>query len=232
MDTIKELIRVCPEQVHPLKFFNLLQWIDGRLLLNIMEPDRQQILSEALYTFRPDGSPQHNRVLTGRAKKNSKTSDAVLVALYRLLAWKSAGNKGNQVFFVASDLAQANDALDLCKKLIACNPVLANEVTVYRNVITRHSDGQGFIEILASGDALGLHGKTYSCYVHSELHTQRGYDVLEALELDRTRSDSIQWFESYASMYRQSGVPLNDILKQHDAKADPRLYVAWYCWHG
>ena len=149
------------------------------------------------------------------------------MALYRLLAWKSAGHKGNQVFFVASDLAQANDALDLCKKLIACNPVLANEVTVYRNVITRH-DGQGFIEILASGDALGLHGKTYSCYVHSELHTQRDYRVLEALELDRTRPDSIQWFESYASMYRETGVPLNNILRQYETKSDPRLYVSWY----
>ena len=227
MATLSELTRVCPEQVHPLKFFGLLKWIDGRSLLTIMEPYRQQIISDALYTFRPDGAPQYRRILTGRAKKNSKTSDAVLVALYRLLAWNSAGNKGNQVFFVASDLAQANDALDLCKKLIACNPVLANEVTVYRNLITRH-DGQGFIEILASGDALGLHGKTYSCYVHSELHTQRDYRVLEALELDRTRPDSIQWFESYASMYRETGVPLNNILKQHETKSDPRLYVSWY----
>src|SRR5262245_40559238 len=99
--------RVVPEQVHPLKFFGLMTWIDGRPLLEVMEPYRQQILTEALHTFRPDGSPQYKRVLTGRAKKNSKTSDAVLVALYRLLAWVPAGHKGNQVYFVASDLAQA-----------------------------------------------------------------------------------------------------------------------------
>src|SRR5262249_36580079 len=32
----------------------------------------------------------------------------------------------------------------------------------------------------------------------------------------------------YASMSRASGVPINDILKQHAAQSDPRLYVSWY----
>jgi hypothetical protein len=215
------------EQVDPLKFFALLKWIDGRPLLDVMEPYRQAILREALYTFRPDGAPQYKRVLTGRAKKNSKTTDAVLAALYKLLAWKSAGHKGNQVFFVASDLGQANDALDLCKKLIAVNPVLGHELEVYRNMIQRQ-DCKGFVEILPAGDALGLHGKTYLLYVHSELHTQKDYRVLEALELDRTRPDAVQWFESYAAVSPSPGVPINDILKQHTEHTDPRLFVSWY----
>jgi hypothetical protein len=219
--------RVVPEQVHPLKFFGLLVWIDGRPLLEVMEPYRQRIQTESLFTFRPDGAPQYKRRLSGRAKKNSKTGDEVLAALYKLLAWKPAGHRGSQVYFVASDLGQANDDLDLCKKLITVNPVLAQELEVYRNVIHR-KDEKGFIEILPAGDAPGLHGKTYLFLVIDELHTQRTYDVLQALELDRTRPDAMQSFASYASMSRASGVPINDILTQHAAKTDPRLYVSWY----
>jgi hypothetical protein len=219
--------RVCPRQPHPLKFYGHLRWLDGQPILTVMEPYRQRIHSEALYTFRADGSPQYRRVLTGRAKKNWKTCDAAFAALYKLLGWQGAGVKGNQVYFVASDLGQANDDLDLTKKLVRCNPVLDAELLIKQNVIER-KDGTGFIEILPAGDARGLHGKTYLFLVVDELHTQKDYRVLEALELDRTRPDATQWFASYASLYRQAGVPLVDLLKQHERKSDPRLYVSWY----
>lgn len=159
MQIAKPLIeRVCPEQVDPLKFLSLLRWLNGKPLLEVMDKYRLDILREALFSFRPDGSPQFKRTLTGRAKKNSKTTDAVLASLYKLLAWKAAGSAGNQVFFVASDLGQAADDLDLSKKIIRCNPVLADEVIIKSNIIER-KDGKGFVEILPAGDAPGLHGK-------------------------------------------------------------------------
>lgn len=215
------------QQVHPEEFFKLLKWLDGRPLLEVMEPYRQQVLGDALYTFRADGSPLYRRILTGRAKKNSKTSDAVLAALYKCLVWKAHGEKGNESYFLASDLAQANDDLDLTKKIVRRNPVLDAELIIKSNVIER-KDGKGFIEILPAGDAAGLHGKTYLFLVLDELHTQKTYSVLEALELDRTRPDAVQYFASYASLYRHAGVPIVDMLKQHEDKSDPRLYVSWY----
>lgn len=215
------------QQVHPLEFFKLLKWLDGRPLLEVAEAYRQKVLTEALYTFRADGSPLYRRVLTGRAKKNSKTSDAVLAALYKCLVWKAHGEKGNEVYFLASDLAQANDDLDLTKKIVRRNPVLDAELIIKSNIIER-KDGKGFIEILPAGDAAGLHGKTYVFLVLDELHTQKTYSVLEALELDRTRPDAVQYFASYASLYRHAGVPIVDMLKQWETKADPRLYVSWY----
>lgn len=192
-----------------------------------MEPYRREVLREALFTFRPDGSPQYRRVLTGRAKKNSKTSDAVLAGLYKLLMWRTEGGRGNQVYFVASDMGQANDDLELCKLIVRRNALLDEELTIKSNLIER-KDGEGFIEILPAGDALGLHGKTYLFLVVDELHTQKDYRVLEALEIDRTRPDAQQWFASYASMSRAIGVPINDMLKQHDRGSDPRLFVSWY----
>lgn len=215
-------------QVHPMEFFGLLKWIDGQPLLSVMEEYRQRILTESLFTLRVDGSPMYRRVLTGRAKKNFKTCDAVLAALYKCLVWKPAGSKLNEVYFVASDLGQANDDLELTKLLIRRNPLLSAEYIVRSNIVQR-KDGMGFIEILPARDAASLHGKTYLFLVVDELHTQKNYDLLQALEIDRTRPDAMQWFASYASLYRHAGVPLVDMLKQWELKPDPRLYVSWYC---
>ena len=225
--TMAEVEQVCPVQIDPLEFLGLLTWLDGRPLLDVMEPYRQRILQDGLYTTRADGAPHYRRALTGRAKKNFKTSDAVLAALYKCLVWKAAGDQPNQCYYVASDLGQANDDLQLTKLLIRRNPVLSAELTLKSNIVER-KDGRGYIEILPARDAAGLHGKTYLFLVVDELHTQKTYDLLMALELDRTRPDAMQWFASYASLYRHAGVPLVDMLKQHEAKADPRLYVSWY----
>jgi hypothetical protein len=217
----------CPKQIHPLKFFGLLKWLDGRPLLNLIPSFWQAIITDAFFTFRPDGSPQFNRTLWGMAKKNMKTLMLVLIGTYKLLGWEAAGSKGNQCYLAASDMGQADDDLDLSKKLIRCNPVLAEEVIIKQNVIERR-DGKGFLEILPAQDVAGLHGKTYLWKGHDELHTQRDYRVLEALELDRTRPDAVASYASYASLSRHAGVPLVDMLKQHERKSDPRLYVSWF----
>jgi hypothetical protein len=214
-------------QTDPDKLWENLVWIDGRPLQTVMEPYRRAILRQGLFSFRPDGPPQYRRILTGRSKKCSKSSDAVLASLYKLLLWKPEGHKGNECFFVASDIGQANDNLDLTKKMIRCNPVLDGELIIKSDTIERR-DGRGFLTILPAQNALGLHGKTYLFLVIGELHTQKNYEVLQALEIDRTRPDSQQWFASYASLYRHAGVPLVDLQKQHEAKSDPRLFVSWY----
>jgi len=184
-------------------------------------------IEQAFWTFNQEGFPQYIRVLLGRGKKNGKTLTGVLIALWLCLVWKAIGKKGNQVFYIASDLGQANDDLDLTKKLVRCNPVIRNEVTTKNNCIVL-KNGNGFIEILPAGDVQGLHGKTYLAAIFDEFHTQKDYRVLEALELDRTRPDARQIFLSYASPYRHAGVPLVDMIKQNGAKTDPRLYVAWH----
>lgn len=221
------VVQTCPAQVDPIELYAHLRWIDGRPLLDTMEPYRRHILRQGLYSFRPDGSPLYRRVLTGRGKKNSKTTDGVLATLYKCLVWKSVGGQINQCYYVASDLAQAADDLQLTKLLIRRNPLLDAELVMKSNIVERR-DGRGFIEILPARDAQGLHGKTYVFLVVDELHTQRSYDLLQALEIDRTRPDAVQWFASYASLSRHAGVPLVDMLKQHEAKSDPRLLVSWY----
>jgi hypothetical protein len=73
---------------HPFSFFGLLKWIDGRPLMDVIEPYRRKILEDVLFTFEDDGTPRHNMALCGRAKKNFKTSDLISAGLYRFLAWR------------------------------------------------------------------------------------------------------------------------------------------------
>ena len=70
----------------PLAFFDKLRWLDGRPLLNTIEAYRRTIFDAVLYTFNGD-RPRYNLAVCGRAKKNWKTSDLILAALYRLLVW-------------------------------------------------------------------------------------------------------------------------------------------------
>lgn len=210
------------QQPHPLNFFRRLKWIDGKPL--VTEPYRARIFEQALYTFE-DERPQYNLILSGRAKKNWKSADLILAGLYRLLAWQSAG--GNQCYVLANDENQAGDDLELAKKLIAVNPILADAVEVRQKLIERN-DAKGFLEILPAGDISGTHGKTYLFAGFDEIHAYKTWDLLEAMQLDPTRLDAMMWITSYASIYHKPGVPLFDLFAAGKKGADPRMFFSWY----
>jgi phage terminase large subunit-like protein len=207
------------KQTDPIKFFSKLKWIDERALTDVIESYRRDIFERALYAF--DGErPKYNLVLTGRAKKNWKSADLILAALYRLLAWKSPG--GNQCYALANDLDQANDNLELAKKIVEVNPPIRDFVTVKQNVIER-KDGKGFFEILPAGDVVGSHGKTYLFCGFDEIHGYKTWDIIEALQPDPTRPDALQWITSYASIFHRPGVSLFDLMATGKRGADPRM---------
>src|SRR4051812_8651404 len=210
---------------HPLDFFSHLTWLDGRPLLDTIEPYRQRIFSEALYTFDPDGRPRYSLALCGRAKKNWKTSDLVLAALYRFLAWPSV--RGNDAFILANDEEQAADDLSLAKKLIACNPILDAAVTVRQKEIIR-KDEQGTLKILPARDAVGAHGKTYIFCGFDEIHGYRSHDLFEALAPDPTRTDAMIWVTSYAGIRHAPGIPLYDLMQAGRRGDDRRMFFSWY----
>jgi len=212
-------------KLSPLDFFGHLRWLDGRPLLDTIEPYRQRMFTEALYTFDPDGRPTYNRVLNGRGKKNWKSADLLLAGLYRLLVWASP--QGNDCAIIANDEGQADDDLELCKKIIAANPILQREVTVKQKEIERN-DGRGRFVILPARDVIGLHGKTFLFIGYDEIHGYRNYDVMEALTMDPTRLDAMEWITSYASIYNTPGKPLFDLVLTGKRGDDPRMLFSWY----
>ena len=209
----------------PIEFYSRLRWLDGRPLLDTMEPYRRELMTRALYTFRPDGSPLYNLVLSGRAKKNWKTTDLVLAALYRLLMWQSPA--GNDAFVLANDEDQAGDDLALAKKIVQANPQLAAELTVYAREI-RRKDDQGAIRILPARDAIGSHGKTALFIGFDEIHGYKSWDIFEALAPDPTRVDTLTWVTSYDTIWNSQGVPLFDMKRAGQAGDDPRMLFSWY----
>lgn len=211
--------------IPPLDFFSHLSWIDGRPLMDVIEPYRQLIFTEALHNLNDDGTPAYNLVLTGRAKKNWKSADLILAALYRFLAWESP--QGNDCFLLANDEGQAGDDLKLAKKLIAANPLLRREVIVKQKEIER-VDARGTLMILPAKDAVGAHGKTYLFVGFDEIHGYRNWDIFEALAPDPTRLDALTWITSYASIYNSPGAPLFDFMDKGKRSEDAKMFFSWY----
>lgn len=212
----------CPS---PLEFFGHLRWIDGRPLLDTIEPYRRDLFMRVLYEFRDDGSPRYNMALVGRAKKNNKTSDLVLAALYRLVVWESA--QGNDGFILANDEGQAGDDLSLAKKIVEANPDLADDLDVLAKEIRRR-DGAGSLQILPARDAAGAHGKTSLFVGFDEIHGIRSWDIFEALAPDPTRADALTWITSYDTIYNSPGIPLYDLKRTAMKGDDPRMLFSWY----
>lgn len=211
--------------ISPLLFFKHLKWLDGKPLLNTIEPYRRVLFRRFLHEFNADGTPRYNLGLFGRAKKNFKTTDLVLGGLYKLFVGKAP--QGNDVLLIANDEGQANDDLDLCKKLVRANRILLVELDILQKSL-RRKDGRGTLKILPAGDAVGAHGKTYTLLGFDELHGQRTWDLLEALAPDPLRKDAQTWITSYDTIYNSPGVPLYDLKQMGTAGTDPRMLFSWY----
>ena len=206
-----------------LQFFSRLRWLDGRPLT--IEPYRREIFTKAFDTFRPDGAPLYNLILSGRAKKNAKSLDLVLAALYTTVVRRSV--QGSDAFILASDADQAGDDLSLATKLVRCNPELAAELVVLKDRL-KLRDGSGSIRILPAGDVSGLHGKQAALIGFDEIHTQADWSVFEALAPDPTRRDCLQWLTSYDLIAGERGVPLFDLKEAGFTGSDPRMIFSWY----
>jgi len=134
---------------------------------------------------------------------------------------------GNSGFIVASDEDQAGDDLDLARKLVACNPDLRAEIEPLAKEL-RLRDGSGGLRILPGKDVHGAHGKTAGYVAFDEIHTQRDWNLLEALQPDPTRPDALTWITSYDTLYNTAGVPLFDLKKIGRSGDDPRMLFSWY----
>lgn len=207
------------------RFATSLKWIDGRRLLDTIEPYRLR-LCESFTARQADGRFRFDLCLTGRAKKNWKTADLVLMALYATVT-DSPGGHDSECYILANDGDQARDDLALAKKIVRANPVLHDWLTMSRDRIDR-TDGKGFLTILPAQDVIGQHGKSYRFVGYDEIHGYRSWDIFEAMQPDPTRLDSQQWITSYASLFHKPGAPLFDLLQQAKANTDPRLLFSWY----
>jgi hypothetical protein len=208
-----------------LQFFAHLRWLDGRPLLNTIEPYRRVVFEKALDSFDANGRPLYSLILAGRGKKNAKTLDLILAALFVLVIRRSV--QGSDGFILANDQDQAADDLSLAKKLVACNPDLAAEIVVYANEL-RLRDGSATLKVLPAKDIAGAHGKSAAFIGYDEIHGYKDWSLMEALQPDPTRPEALQWVTSYASLFNTAGAPLHDLLEIGKSGKDKRMLFSWY----
>ena len=212
-------------RVSSLEFFSRLKWLDGRPLLDTMEPYRRELFALALDTHDANGVPQFNFVLTGRGKKNFKSTDLILAGFYCLVIRES--HFGNDGYIVANDEEQAGNDLAIAKKLVGINPELAADLDVMRKEI-RRKDDKGTLQILPARDVAGAHGKTYLFLGFDEIHSYRNYDLIEALSPDPHRPDALRWVATYDGLFTTRGIPLVDFKLAAKRGDDPRMLASWY----
>jgi hypothetical protein len=208
-----------------LLFFSKLKWIDNRPLMDTIEPYRRELFTKALDTYLPDGTPKFNLVLSGRAKKNNKTTDLSLAALYTVVIRRPT-TLSNDAILLANDEDQSSDDLSLIRRIVEVNPELRREFEILQKEL-RLRDGSGGIRVLSAG-VPGKHGKTYTFAGFDEIHDFRNWDLLEALLMDPSRPASLQWITSYDTIYNAPGVPLFDLKQIGKSGDDPRMLVSWY----
>jgi len=208
-----------------LAFFGCLKWLDGRPLLDVIEPYRRELFTKALDTCGEGGAPAYTLVLAGRGKKNWKSADLVFAALFCLVIRRSV--YGNDAFILANDEQQAGDDLGLAKKLVACNPDLDAEIEVLAKEL-RLKDGSGSLKILPAKDVVGAHGKSAGFIGFDEIHGYRDWNLLEALQPDPHRREALTWVTSYASIYNVVGAPLFDLMQIGKVGTDKRMLFSWY----
>lgn len=208
--------------VPPLAFLDTLLWLDGRPL--VLEPYRRRLF-EAAFSLGPDGLSIYSMILSGRSKKNGKTLDLDLAGAYSLLFRDSP--QGSDCFLLANDEDQAEDDLDLLKKLVRANPRVEAELTIRTKWIERKDD-RGVLRVLPARDVAGAHGKTGVFIGWDEIHEYRDYSLLEALSPDPTRRAALTWITSYDSLWHVPGRPLYDLVQRGKRGDDPRMLFSWY----
>jgi phage terminase large subunit-like protein len=196
------------QQLPVLELFARLAWIDGSPLLSHIEPYRRRLFVQFFDARDGDGRPRFNLGLFGRAKKNWKSADLALGALYAMLTDSPAVGHDSDCYILANDADQASDDLTLVKKLVKANGVLQEWLTVKRDVIER-KDSRGFLQILPAGDVVGQHGKSYRFVGYDEIHGYRTWDTFESTQPDPHRVDAQQWVTSYASLFHTLNVTLS-----------------------
>jgi hypothetical protein len=208
-----------------LQFFSKLAWLDGTPLLDHVEEYRRDLFTQALDACDQRGRPLYSMVLAGRGKKNAKSLDLILAALFVLVIRRSV--QGSDGFILANDQDQAADDLSLAKKLVAINPDLADEIDVLSNELRLH-DGSATLKVLPAKDVAGAHGKSAAFVGYDEIWAYRDWSLMEALQPDPTRPDALQWVTSYASLFNTVGAPLHDLMQIGKAGKDRRMLFSWY----
>lgn len=134
-----------------------------------------QIIRPLYDTVNRNGARQYRTCFIEIGRKNGKSFLASAVALFELLCM---GEPGAQVISAAGTRDQAALTFDVARKMVQANPVLSQNLRIFKNVIETREGG---IYRTVSADAFSAHGLNISCCIFDEVWTQRNSLLYEAL---------------------------------------------------
>ena len=143
--------------------------------LELDEWQKERIIRPLFDTRRPDGRRRYKQALVFLPRKNGKSTLICAVALFMGFADKEPGAK---IVIAARDKDQANELLEIAKKMIRKNSELQKRATITKDKIITHRRAE--ISIIAADD-LGNLGPNYSTIIIDELLAQKNRKLIEAL---------------------------------------------------
>jgi phage terminase large subunit-like protein len=125
---------------------------------------------------RKDGLRKYKRVFVFVPRKNGKSTLGAPLGLYLLCA---DGEKGSEVYSVASDRKQAGIVHDVAKTMVLNSTELSTRLEIYQNSITYKKAGSSYKVI--SSDVRRQHGHNAHGIIFDELHTQPNRELWDVM---------------------------------------------------
>lgn len=127
-------------------------------------------------TLLRDGRRQYRTTLALWPRKNSKSTTAIGLGLYHLVA---DGEPGAEVALAGTDRANAGLLMADARYMVQADPVLASLITVYRNELVIPTTNSR-LRVLSS-EAPRAHGLNLSVFIYDELWAAPNRDLWDAL---------------------------------------------------
>jgi phage terminase large subunit-like protein len=142
----------------------------------------QELLICAVYGFRKKGDRKKRMVtdvILFIPRKSGKSTLTAVIALYELVC----GEKGSEVFTVATNREQATIVFDAAKGFIESmeNPLMANQFVVSKYEIKRKGDTQSMFKALSRDTKKTGDGKNPSCVIVDEAAQVLDRNTIEVL---------------------------------------------------
>ena len=175
--------------------------------------------------LRQDGRPLYSMVLAGRGKKNGKSLDLILAALFVLMIRRSV--QGSDGYILANEATRP--AMTWRWRASWLPAIRSFQV---RSSHWRASCGFGMVarrsRYCRRGTPLARTARSRRLSATMKFgHIATGR-LMEAMQPDPTRADTLQWVTSYARLFTTAGAPLHDLMQIGKAGKDPRMLFSWY----
>lgn len=165
---------------HAINFIEHLTFSTGKWMGKpfVLQPWQKDFISKLFGTINDDGTRQYRQAIVFIPRKNGKTELGAAIALYMLCA---DGEKGAQVYSVASTRDQASNVFKAASIMVKNNRALSRLIKVNRSSKQMLYSPLECVYKVLSSDAGAQHGLNSSCCIFDETHEQKSRELWDVM---------------------------------------------------